>query len=71
MYGDIRCPTRILWGEDDPWIPIERGRALHERVPHASFLAVEGVGHLSQLEAPDLVLKLLLDFFGPETSASG
>jgi len=23
-YGDIRCPVSIVWGEDDPWIPVVR-----------------------------------------------
>ncbi|MEO1199418.1 MAG: alpha/beta hydrolase [Pseudomonadota bacterium] len=55
-YGEIRCPVSILWGEDDPWIPIERGRALHASVPHADFLSLPGVGHLPQLEAPEMVL---------------
>ncbi len=55
-YGDIRCPVRILWGELDPWIPLERGRKLHRLVPQASFEVLPGVGHLPQLEAPELVV---------------
>ncbi len=55
-YGDIRCPVRILWGELDPWIPLERGRELHRLVPQASFEVLPGVGHLPQLDAPELVV---------------
>ncbi len=55
-FGDIRCAVKILWGEDDPWIPLERGRALHGLIPQASFETLSGVGHLPQLEAPDRVL---------------
>ena len=58
-YGEIRCPVSILWGEDDPWIPLERGRALHERIPRASFETMPGLGHLPQLEAPKTVLRAL------------
>lgn len=64
LYGDIRCPVKIVWGKNDPWIPLERGKALHALIPQASFAALEGVGHLPQLEAPNLVLEQLLGFFG-------
>ena len=56
MFGDIRCSVTILWGEDDPWIPLERGKTLHERIPQASFHAFPGVGHLPQLEIPNRVV---------------
>ena len=60
MFGAVRCPVNILWGEDDPWIPIERGRALHALMPGSTFTALAGVGHLPQLEAPDLVAQALM-----------
>lgn len=63
-YGDIRCPVRILWGELDPWIPLERGRELHRLIPQASFEVLPGIGHLTQLEAPELVAAQVLAFFG-------
>ena len=56
----MRCPVAILWGEDDPWIPIARGRLLHEKMPGSSFEVLTGVGHLPQLEAPDRVAGRLL-----------
>ncbi len=56
----IRSPVAILWGEDDPWIPIARGRLLHEKIPQSSFEPIPGVGHLPQLEAPSLVADKLL-----------
>lgn len=63
-FGDVRCPVDILWGEDDPWIPIERGRALHALMPGASFGVLGGVGHLPQLEAPDDVIAALMPLLG-------
>lgn len=62
LYGTIRCPVKVIWGEDDPWIPIERGRALHARIGQDRFHAMGAVGHLPQLAAPDAVLKALSDF---------
>lgn len=63
MFGDIRCPVTIIWGADGPWIPLERGKALHARMPHAAFQALPGTGHLPQLEAPQSVLQALAEVF--------
>ena len=62
LYGAIRCPVKIIWGEDDPWIPLARGRQLHARIAHASLQTLAGVGHLPQLEAPDQVVQVIGDF---------
>jgi pimeloyl-ACP methyl ester carboxylesterase len=66
VFGDIRCPIKIIWGEDDPWIPLERGKALHALIPQSAFETLPGVGHLPQLEAPHLVLERLNAFLSPE-----
>jgi pimeloyl-ACP methyl ester carboxylesterase len=66
LFGDIRCSTKIIWGKNDPWIPLERGKALHALIPHAHFETLDGVGHLPQLEAPNLVLKQVVGFFTGE-----
>ncbi len=59
LYKNMRCDVNIIWGEDDPWIPIARGRELSGYIPSASFEALPGVGHLPQLEAADLILTSL------------
>ena len=61
MFAEIRCPVSVVWDEDDPWIPLARGKALHERIPQASFHTLPGVGHIPQLEAPERLLKCLND----------
>lgn len=59
LFGQIRCPIAILWGAADPWIPLERGKALHGLVPQADFAALDGLGHLPQLEDPTQVIAAL------------
>lgn len=54
-YGLIRCPVQILWGEDDEWIPIDRGRELHAMIPGSDFISVPGAGHLMQEDAPEAI----------------
>ncbi|MBC3366035.1 alpha/beta hydrolase [Pseudomonas sp. SWRI154] len=62
LYPQVRCPTQILWGEDDQWIPIERGRALHNMIPGAQFHPVPNAGHLVQEDAPEAIVAALLRF---------
>jgi len=62
LYPTIRCPVQILWGEDDQWIPIERGRALQGMIPGAQFHAVAKSGHLVQEDAPEAVVAALMRF---------
>jgi pimeloyl-ACP methyl ester carboxylesterase len=61
-HGEIDCPTQILWGEQDSWIPIERGRALAAAIPNAIFRAIPDAGHLVQEDAPEAIVAALLDF---------
>jgi pimeloyl-ACP methyl ester carboxylesterase len=61
-FGEVRCPTKIVWGEDDPWIPLERGRSLYDLMPDAEFATLSGVGHLPQLEDPDAVVDQIRKF---------
>jgi pimeloyl-ACP methyl ester carboxylesterase len=65
-FGKIRCPVKIIWGETDPWIPLDRAKALHALIPQASLDILPGVGHLPQLEAPDVLLGRLNPFLSRE-----
>ncbi|MDR6918205.1 pimeloyl-ACP methyl ester carboxylesterase [Pseudomonas sp. 3296] len=62
LYPSIRCPVQILWGEDDQWIPIERGRALHQLIPGSQFHPIPNAGHLVQEDAPEAIVAALLRF---------
>jgi pimeloyl-ACP methyl ester carboxylesterase len=64
-YGQICCPVRILWGEEDTWIPIERGRELASRIPRATLRSVPRAGHLVQEDAPEAVVAALLGDLTP------
>lgn len=48
----ILCPTLVVHGTEDPFIPIDEARAFAARVPGAFFLPVEKAGHIPWL-GPD------------------
>jgi pimeloyl-ACP methyl ester carboxylesterase len=60
LYAQMRCPVKILWGEEDRWIPVERGRELAKRIPGSTLRLVPQAGHLVQEDAPEAVVAALL-----------
>ena len=62
-YADMRCPTRLLWGVEDQWIPLERGRELARRIPGCALTEVPDCGHLMQEDAPEAVVSAAFAFF--------
>lgn len=62
LFGEIRCAAKVVWGENDPWIPLERGRILAELIDDGGFEILPGVGHLPQLEAPGGVVDVVHGF---------
>ena len=58
----LPCPAIILWGTEDPWEPIELGRELANFPVVQKFVALEGVGHCPQDEAPEMVNPILRDW---------
>ena len=50
-YGTLTGPVQVLWGADDPWIPLARGRALAAAIG-CEIATLPGLGHLAQLEDP-------------------
>lgn len=61
-YGELQCPIMILWGENDSWIPIERGHALAARMRRPRFRSVPRSGHLMQEDAPEAIVAAVLGF---------
>jgi pimeloyl-ACP methyl ester carboxylesterase len=69
LLKSVRCPTQILWGEADRWIPPERGRRLSQLIPGARFATVPNAGHLVQEDAPEAVVASLLRFLAERAAA--
>jgi pimeloyl-ACP methyl ester carboxylesterase len=59
LLDRIAAPTLVVWGEDDPWLPVAGGAELARRIPGARFELVRGAGHLVQEDAPDELIRLL------------
>jgi pimeloyl-ACP methyl ester carboxylesterase len=55
-------PTLIVWGERDNTIPMAHGRAAHEAVPGSRFETLPRAAHFPNLEDPEGLAAVLLDF---------
>lgn len=43
--GDLRVPTLVVHGTEDPLFPLGNARALAREIPDARLIVLEGVGH--------------------------
>jgi pimeloyl-ACP methyl ester carboxylesterase len=62
IYLADQMPTLIIWGTEDPVIPIEHGRVAHEAVPRSRLVEIEGAGHWPQLDDPERFVGELIAF---------
>lgn len=60
--GEIEAPTLVLCGELDEETPLAYSEALRDGIAGAELAIVPGVGHVSNLEAPETVNALLSSF---------
>jgi pimeloyl-ACP methyl ester carboxylesterase len=62
LYLAERLPTLLIWGTDDPIIPVAHGRAARDRIPGSTLVEIPGAGHWPQLDDPTGVAKTLRTF---------
>ncbi len=53
--GAIGFPVLILWGEDDPTLPVTVAERLNDAMPSSTLGLLPGCGHLLPEEAPETI----------------
>ena len=61
--GAIRCPTLMIVGDSDQLTPPAHAEEIAKGIAGAKFVKLAGCGHMSTMEKPEEVSKLLVDFF--------
>ncbi|QLC73957.1 alpha/beta hydrolase [Pseudomonas sp. LPB0260] len=64
LYGAMDCPVRVLWGQEDAWIPAEKGKVLAESISDRPCFLVENSGHLMQEDRPEAIVAAVLKQIG-------
>jgi pimeloyl-ACP methyl ester carboxylesterase len=53
MLGDVAVPTLVLTGDRDVRAPLGTAEVLHAAIPGSQLTVLEGVGHVSSVEAAE------------------
>jgi 3-oxoadipate enol-lactonase len=60
--AEIKLPTLIMVGEDDPGTPVEASEAIHELIPNSKLVVLPSAAHLSNIEQSEAFNSHLLSF---------
>lgn len=60
IHRRIDVPVQLVWGDKDPFFPVDRARAMVAGFPDAQLAVIEGAGLFSHEERPAEVAKALL-----------
>jgi pimeloyl-ACP methyl ester carboxylesterase len=69
--GRIDCPTAIIWGDRDRYIPFAIARELADRIPGATLTQLTGGDHYIMEERPAEVTDALLELLARPCVISG
>jgi 3-oxoadipate enol-lactonase len=59
---EIRCPTVVIVGKDDPGTPVAMAEEIHQALPGSKLVIIPSAAHLSNLEQPDAFNQALAGF---------
>ncbi|MEV4316656.1 alpha/beta hydrolase [Actinocrispum sp. NPDC049592] len=66
----IAIPVRIVWGEQDTWIPVERAHRLRELIPDSTLTVVPSSSHLMHYDQPVALMHELADWLPQDIGSS-
>ncbi len=58
----IKCPTLVLWGEQDSWFPASHGKKLHQHIPNSKLQILSNCCHDASTGASEVLNKTILEF---------
>jgi pimeloyl-ACP methyl ester carboxylesterase len=64
-------PVTIAWGAADRVLPPSNARVARRQLPRATFVRLDGCGHVPMTDDPELVARVLLKGSGPEKRPDG
>lgn len=59
-----RLPTQIIWGRQDPIIPLSAGQLYHDSIPGSQLTVIDDCGHRPEVEKPEEFIKIVQGFLG-------
>ncbi len=62
LLSGLATPTLVVWGRDDRIVPLECGERYAKSLARARLEVLDGAGHFVEMEQPDELAKLVVDF---------
>jgi pimeloyl-ACP methyl ester carboxylesterase len=69
LYLSRAVPTLLVWGEEDPIIPLAHGRRAHELMPNSRLEIFRKAGHFPFNDDPGRFVDVLVDFIASTSPA--
>ncbi|HXW50942.1 MAG TPA: alpha/beta fold hydrolase, partial [Candidatus Acidoferrales bacterium] len=63
--ASLRVPTLVVWGKNDPVLPVKDAEIARRVLPAPRLELLEHCGHLPHVELPAVFSSLVLDFLNP------
>ena len=64
QLGKITIPTLVIWGAEDPLIPVEDGKDYAARIAGAKLVVVPQTRHAPEIEKPEIVCAAIEQLLG-------
>ena len=62
LLPNIKCPTLLIWGENDTATPLSDAKIIESLIPDAGLCVIKGTGHYSFCERPYEASAILRSF---------
>jgi 3-oxoadipate enol-lactonase len=69
ILSQIKAPTQVIVGRDDPACTLAQSQLLAREIPGAQLHVIDDAAHLSNIEKPEQFTQLLMDFICTHASA--
>ena len=66
LLGAVHAPALVIWGDDDRVVPQSAATRYVGALPKAKLEVVKASGHCVDMEQPDALARLIVDFIGRE-----
>jgi pimeloyl-ACP methyl ester carboxylesterase len=65
---DVKCPTLIVWGENDKLVPVQDADEYERLIPNSRKVIFGDTGHIAMVERPQTFNDLMMEFVNDEPS---
>ena len=63
--GEIRAPTLVIAGAEDPAATVDQAQEIHDSIQGARLVVIERAAHLANIEQPEAVTREILNHLEP------